>query len=76
FRVIVVSGKERIAKPADAIFALAAERFGHDPGNMLFIDDNAANIAAARALGWQVHHFQDAPTLRADLENRGLLGAA
>lgn len=74
FRVIVVSGKEKIAKPDAAIFALAAERFGHDPEAMLFIDDNADNIAAARALGWQVHHFRDAPTLRADLEARGLLG--
>ena len=74
FRVIVVSGKEKIAKPDAAIFALAAERFGHDPEAMLFIDDNADNIAAARALGWQVHHFRDAPTLRADLESRGLLG--
>ena len=74
FRVIVVSGKEKIAKPDAAIFALAAERFGHDPEAMLFIDDNADNIAAARALGWQVHHFRDPPTLRADLESRGLLG--
>lgn len=74
FRVIVVSGKEKIAKPDAAIFALAAERFGHDPEAMLFIDDNADNIAAARVLGWQVHHFRDAPTLRADLESRGLLG--
>ena len=40
---------------------------------MLFIDDNAANIAAARALGWQVHHFLDASRLRNDLEARGLL---
>ena len=73
FRDIVVSGKERIAKPDERIFALAAQRFGHDPDKMLFIDDNAANIAAARGLGWQVHHFLDASRLRNDLEARGLL---
>ena len=73
FRDIVVSGKERIAKPDERIFALAAQRFRHDPDKMLFIDDNAANIAAARALGWQVHHFLDASRLRNDLESRGLL---
>ena len=73
FRDIVVSGKERIAKPDERIFALAARRFGHDPDKMLFIDDNAANIAAARGLGWQVHHFLDASRLRNDLEARGLL---
>jgi len=40
---------------------------------MLFIDDNAANIASAAALGWQVHHFHDAGALEADLAARGLL---
>lgn len=74
FGDIVVSGDEKIAKPDARIFALAARRFGHAPGAMLFIDDNAANIDAARALGWQVHHFQDSKTLRADLSARGLLG--
>lgn len=74
FRDIVVSGREQIAKPDPAIFRLAAERFGHSPETMLFIDDNEANIDAARREGWQVHHFRDAPTLEADLAARGLLG--
>ena len=73
FRDVVVSGDEKIAKPDARIFNLAAERFGHAPAAMLFIDDNAANIAAAAALGWQVHHFVDAPTLERDLQARGLL---
>jgi len=71
---IVVSGDERLVKPDAAIFALAARRFGHEPGRMLFVDDNAANIAAARDLGWQVHHFLgDAGALEADLVGLGLL---
>lgn len=73
FRDIVVSGEEGLAKPDPAIFKLAAERFGHAPGAMLFIDDNAANIAGAERLGWQVHHFRDAAGLEADLIGRGLL---
>ncbi|MFC0204377.1 HAD-IA family hydrolase [Novosphingobium soli] len=73
FGDIVVSGDEKIVKPDARIFALAARRFGHAPAAMLFIDDNAANIAAAQALGWQVHHFHDAATLRADLAARCLL---
>ena len=73
FRDIVVSGRECLAKPEPAIFALAERRFGHDAGTMLFIDDNAENIASARSLGWQTHHFADAAGLRADLANRGLL---
>jgi 2-haloacid dehalogenase len=73
FRDIVVSGEEKLAKPDPAIFDLAARRFGHAPEAMLFIDDNAANVAAAAALGWQVHHFADAPALERDLAARGLL---
>ena len=74
FRDIVVSGVEKVAKPDPAIYALAAERFGHAPGAMLFIDDNAANIAAARDCGWQVHHFSGAACLAEDLRGRGLIG--
>lgn len=73
FRDVVVSGEEKLAKPDPAIFHLAARRFGHAPGAMLFIDDNAANVAAAAALGWEVHHFADAPTLERDLALRALL---
>lgn len=72
-RDIVVSGIERIAKPDPAIFELAARRFGHAPGAMLFVDDNAANVAVARDLGWQVHHFTQAEPLEADLARRGLI---
>ena len=75
FRDIVVSGKERLAKPAPEIFQLAARRFGIDPEASLFIDDNEANVAAATRLGWQVHHFRDAPALQADLARRGLIAA-
>ena len=73
FRDIVVSGKERLVKPDPAIYDLATRRFGYAAGTMLFIDDNAANIAAAGALGWHTHHFIDAERLRTDLTERGLL---
>ncbi len=73
FRDIVVSGSERMAKPDTAIFRLAESRFGFAAPEMLFIDDSAANIAAAEADGWQVHHFQNAENLAADLIKRGLL---
>lgn len=73
-RDIVVSGAERLIKPDPAIFELAAQRFGQTPETMLFIDDNAANIATARALGWHTHHFtQGATALEADLVGYGLL---
>jgi len=74
FRDIVVSGVEKLSKPDRAIFDLAAARFGLAPEAMLFVDDSKANVDAAHALGWQVHHFADASGLEADLKARGLLG--
>ena len=73
FADIVVSGVEQLAKPGRAIFDLAVQRFDHAPEAMLFVDDSAANVEAARALGWQVHHFIDAAGLEADLSARALL---
>lgn len=73
FSDIVVSGTEKMVKPDRAIFDLAAERFGHAQGDMLFIDDNVDNIASADALGWQVHLFTDADGLGEDLRRRGLI---
>jgi len=73
FRSIVVSAHERLTKPDPAIYALAAERFGHAPGEMLFIDDSAANVAAAQTCGWQTHRFIDAEGLARDLRTRQLI---
>lgn len=74
FRDVVVSGDEKIAKPDPAIYRIAQVRFGHAPHQMLFIDDNRDNVEAARACGWQAHHFHDAATLALDLRQRGLIG--
>ena len=70
---IVASGQERLIKPDPAIFELACRRFGHAPGDFLFVDDGRRNIEAARALGFDVHHFTDPAALRPALEARGLL---
>lgn len=53
----IISGHERIMKPDPAIFQLALQRFHILPEESLFIDDNAANIAAASRLGIHTHHF-------------------
>lgn len=73
FRDIVVSGTERLIKPDPAIYALALDRFGLAPGEALFVDDRADNVAAGEAAGLVGHHFSDAATLRADLIRYGLL---
>lgn len=73
FRDIVVSGDERQVKPDAAIYHLALDRFGLTPGEAFFIDDNAANIAGAAAVGIHAHLFRDAATVRAALVEHGLL---
>jgi 2-haloacid dehalogenase len=74
FADVVVSGEERVAKPDPAIFAVAERRFGRRPGELFFTDDNPANVAAARARGWQAHLFESAAGLEAELVRVGLLG--
>lgn len=73
FGDIVVSGVEKLAKPDPAIYALALERFGLQPGEAIFVDDNHANVVSARANGFAAHHFTDAGPLRSELEAIGLL---
>ncbi|MEM7492769.1 MAG: HAD-IA family hydrolase [Pseudomonadota bacterium] len=73
-RDVVVSGVEKVVKPDPKIYAIALERMGHpDPTGVLFIDDSRPNIDAAKALGFQTHHFQGAKCLEADLSKRGLI---
>lgn len=73
FADIIVSGTEKLVKPDPAIFTLAQRRFGLGPAQALFIDDNAANVAAARQSGWLAHHFTNAAALETDLVAHGLL---
>lgn len=74
----VVSGEEKVAKPAPRIYEIAAERFGLRPAATLFVDDVAANCEAAAAAGFLTHHYvgkDPAAALRARLAALGLLPA-
>jgi 2-haloacid dehalogenase len=72
FEGIVVSGTERVVKPDPAIFRLLCTRYGVDPGESVFIDDTAHNVAAARQLGMRAMHFTGAERLRVELAALGL----
>ena len=74
FRDVVVSGEEKLVKPDAAIYRLALDRFGLEAERTVFIDDNEANIAGAKAVGLIALHFTGEPTLRAELGELGLLG--
>jgi putative hydrolase of the HAD superfamily len=49
--VVVLSFEAGLLKPDPAILRLALERLGADPLRSALVDDNAANLDAARALG-------------------------
>ena len=70
---IVLSAAERCIKPEPRIYEIACQRSGLAPGQLIFVDDNLANIEAARSLGFAVHHFADPAALRPALKAHGLL---
>ena len=55
----LVSGKELVIKPETDIFNLLAERFMLEPSESLFIDDQPANIDAAKSLGFNGYLFAE-----------------
>jgi 2-haloacid dehalogenase len=56
---IIVSGREKLAKPDAPIFHLTLARMGGlKPEEVFFTDDSPANIAAADALGFHTHLFE------------------
>jgi 2-haloacid dehalogenase len=73
FDGIVISGEVRSAKPDRRIYEALLERHRLDPGSVVFVDDVAANVAAAEELGMRGIRFTSAPDLRRELVNLGLL---
>ena len=54
-----ISGEMGLIKPDPAIYAAVEADCGLPPESLLFADDRADNIEAARARGWQAHLFTD-----------------
>ena len=67
FEGIVVSGEERVAKPDPRVFEILLERYHVEGARALFVDDSAANVAAARQAGLRGVVFTDAVALREQL---------
>ena len=67
------SSRIGMVKPEPAIFHEASRRFNASPDKIVFIDDFALNVKAARSLGWDTIHFLSAAQCEADLASRGLL---
>lgn len=71
---IVNTARIGIAKPDPQVYRIAAERLGVQADRCLFIDDTAANVAAARDMGMTALHYRRLEDLQQALSP--LLGSA
>ncbi|HSO78397.1 MAG TPA: HAD family phosphatase [Bacteroidales bacterium] len=72
FDGIVVSGFEKVMKPDPEIYRRLTERYGINPAESVYIDDNRPNVDAAAKLGFHAIHFTSAGQLRSELKILGL----
>jgi len=72
FRAVVASHEVGAQKPDPRIYLQACTVAGCDPGQAVFVDDLADNVAGARALGFDALQFTGVDRLRADLQARGV----
>jgi 2-haloacid dehalogenase len=72
FDGIVVSGREGLVKPDPRLYGVLLDRYRLRAADVVYIDDNAANAAAATQIGMHGLRFTDAATLRRDLATLGL----
>jgi 2-haloacid dehalogenase len=68
----VISGMEGVVKPDRRIFEILLARYDLRPEATVFVDDTAANVAAAREFGITALAYSTAAQLRGDLCDLGL----
>ena len=57
FDAMIISAEAGVIKPDARIFQLALEKLGVEPAESVFLDDFAANVEGARAVGMAAIHF-------------------
>ncbi|MDM8002124.1 MAG: HAD family phosphatase [Bacteroidota bacterium] len=72
FDGLVVSGYEKLLKPDHAIYRVLMQRYGVNPEEAVYIDDNKPNADAAAELGFHAIHFSSPEQLRTELRSLGL----
>ncbi|GGE46756.1 haloacid dehalogenase [Marinicauda pacifica] len=68
----VVSGQEGVIKPDPHIYEITKQRVPFAAGDVLFVDDRAENIDAARQAGFLGHVFTGEAELRRALADHGV----
>jgi len=69
----VVSGTEKMRKPAPEFYQVLLDRYNVNPDEALFIDDNYRNVLAAEKMGIKSVHFKSAEELATDLHELAIL---
>ncbi|GAA3563816.1 HAD family phosphatase [Nonomuraea rosea] len=64
FAALTYSCRIGVAKPERRAYEICAERMGTTPGDILFFDDNEANVLAAREAGMTAEVFESAQQVR------------
>lgn len=67
FDGVVVSGEEHLLKPQREIYECLLERYGLQADELVFIDDNADNVAGAEAVGMKALRFESVEQVERDL---------
>jgi FMN phosphatase YigB (HAD superfamily) len=73
FDAVYASHKMGTAKPDPRFYRHILEEEDCAPSEAFFIDDEPGHVAAARAIGLPAHAYRGVPSLRRDLEKRGLI---
>lgn len=68
FDATVISGEIGMRKPDPEIYALAAERLGVPPQDIVFVDDIQHNLAPAEEIGMATVHHTDPERTVSELE--------
>lgn len=66
--VIVYSHEVGLAKPDPAVFRLTESKLGVAASEIVFLDDHADHVAAARELGWHAVHHKETSASIAEIE--------
>lgn len=66
--MILYSQEIGVAKPDQRSYAIACERLGAQPGEVVFLDDVERNVAAATAYGLHAIRFHDNAQAIADIQ--------
>lgn len=76
FDELVFSCDHGVAKPDPAIYAAADRAYGTRPADVVFFDDRAVNVEAARTHGWDAHVWTGADAALAVLAQRNASAAS